>query len=270
MNTPEVRDSIITKYACDMVRADDESSLIPDHDLARNTVWGMLRDGELYDFQAADLFSAAYEGLVTGATYVDLSKSEGEQVAFLIQCIKNQVRDFLRVERKYRQLFTFIEEIGDPASLDWKGISVQSILKAEISKLPEKYQQVFDLKFNDPMTTAEEIGLALGIKTKTVESLLRRGRRMIRKVPREKNMTGQQLLGAELAANKQAIIAMTPPRFAPPTDDAWKAGLRPNMRRAYELKLQCKSQVEIARIMRVTPREVGAMLAAAQRIRDAA
>lgn len=202
---------IITKYARDMVRAEDESSLVPDRDLARNTVWGMLRDGELNGdsgttadgFQPEDCFGAAYQGLMKGASRIDLSMSEGEQVNFLTICIRNQVRDFLRAERRYREVFEYNydenhEDVYDEDTTDrtkftaeieakvaalsnWQDVVVQTILKSYIAKLPERYKPIFEMKFNDPMVTAEEIGQALDIPTKTVESYLRRGRKLIRK-----------------------------------------------------------------------------------------
>jgi RNA polymerase sigma factor (sigma-70 family) len=192
----EIRYAIVAKYACDMMRASTNSTrLLPSHDLARNIVWRMVRLGECGDdFDAEDLFSAAYEGLMNGAMHLDLTKSEGEQVNYLITCIENRVRDYLRVERRYREWFVCsiedLNEDGKPRddnepdyrplrSSDWKRTELQICLKSMISKMPDKYQRVFELKFNDPTVTAAEIAEQLNMSVKTVESLLARGRKML-------------------------------------------------------------------------------------------
>ncbi|HDS83755.1 MAG TPA: RNA polymerase sigma factor [Phycisphaerales bacterium] len=157
--------------------------------LQRNWMWlkGMVIAG-IYRFDAID--DILQEICIKVIDKIDTLKEPERFKPWLATIARREIVNFRREQKKQTQLLNQVQqevELPDRPSLNqehWTQETCESILDA-LKRLPEKYREVFVLKYIKDYSYAE-IAEALDIPFTTVQIRLTRSRRMIYDIVKER------------------------------------------------------------------------------------
>lgn len=146
----------------------------------RNLIYSVLRDPEVIDDLAQDIFIKVYEALPR-------FRFESSLYTWLYRITINKTRDEIR-KKRVRRVFSFESlekkaerEISERLSVEPYDFEPKEIVSAGLRTLPEKFRMPIILKDIDGRSY-EEIAEILECRIGTVKSRLSRGRTMLRDV----------------------------------------------------------------------------------------
>jgi len=149
-------------------------------DRVRNIIYSILRESEIVDDLAQEVFIKVYEALPR-------FRFESSFYTWLYRITVNKTRDELR-RRKVRRMFSLDSAMQIPdreftelLSTEQKSAEASEIVTKGLQLLPEKFRTPIVLKDIEGLSY-EEIADVLQCRIGTVKSRLSRGRSMLRKV----------------------------------------------------------------------------------------